>query len=615
MAESESFVVNGVKYTKRPDNKWYGSNGDVISAQTANNLRPGNGDDAPLKWTNPKEGTVYERVDGKTWRNLTTGKSVSATTIEYLGGPSAGGTTGEMRTQMRELPDGRTILVNMDTGETIREISGPTPQAAPRDTNLGNGVYENSQGEFYVLDTVYDELGGQGQRRRIITQAEKQRLVDPQADATAQGNLSARWAELQQQIAQADAELQEQIRQNRIAEAQELANYDFLVKKERFAESQDNKRLANETAAQIFNQEQMIANLQMQGLQMQVEQQNLQMQAQMEVDSFNSQMGFSVAQANQQAAAQKREELAQSARDISGFSQSPTDWGRLAAFETAGRVWGDEDQAIREEGGFITDKSLQPLAQGLDNRDRIIATPDNPFSFTPIQAPTFQPFELPQLPTPTIAPVATPEAAPAAASAAAPAAAEATPAASGWQQDASGKWVGPQTGIGGVLDVGRLAKMEHGGVAQGAYIAGDSSDGKENEEINIPLGPGQALVISSKKVGPKAFAAIKRQLSGAPRMQNGGVFDAGLFGGGMDTGRARQFQSQAAQRQRMGTPWTTGPLPGATFASSPGLPLEVQQLLASMRGLEYGENPSYFLNRAQMLRPAATQERVISRTG
>jgi hypothetical protein len=163
--------------------------------------------------------------------------------------------------------------------------------------------------------------------------------------------------------------------------------------------------------------------------------------------------------------------------------------------------------------------------------------------------------------------------------------------------------------------VGRLAKMQHGGVAQGAYIAGDSSDGKENEEINIPLGPGQALVISSKKVGPKAFAAIKRQLSGAPRMQNGGVFDAGLFGGGMDTGRARQFQSQAAQRQRMGTPWTTGPLPGATFASSPGLPLEVQQLLASMRGLEYGENPSYFLNRAQMLRPAATQERVISRTG
>jgi hypothetical protein len=276
-------------------------------------------------------------------------------------------------------------------------------------------VYENSQGEFYVFDTVDDELGGQGQRRRIITQAEKQRLVDPQADATAQGNLSARWAELQQQIAQADAELQEQIRQNRIAEAQERENYDFLVKKQRFAESQDNKRLANETSAQMFNQEQMIANLQMQGLQMQVEQQNLQMQAQMEVDSFNSQMGFSVAQANQQAAAQKREELAQSARDISGFSQSPTDWGRLAAFETAGRVWGDEDQAIREEGGFITDKSLQPLAQGLDNRDRIIATPDNPFSFTPIQAPTFQPFELPQLPTPTIAPVATPEAAPAAA--------------------------------------------------------------------------------------------------------------------------------------------------------------------------------------------------------
>ena len=37
-------------------------------------------------------------------------------------------------------------------------------------------------------------------------------------------------------------------------------------------------------------------------LAMQVEQQNFQMQAQMEVDSFNSQMGFSVAQANQQAA-------------------------------------------------------------------------------------------------------------------------------------------------------------------------------------------------------------------------------------------------------------------------------------------------------------------------
>jgi hypothetical protein len=579
MAESESFVVNGVTYTKSPDGKWYGSNGDVISEQTANNLRPEGPEDDLI-------GALIEEALGG-------------------GGPSA-------RRQPVTFDDGSLGSFDTITGQRYDLANRPiteAPRKPQKDINLGNGVYENSQGEFYVLDTVYDELGGQGQRRRIITQAEAQRLVDPQADATAQGNLSARLKELELSY----ATLEETIRGNRISEAQERANYDFLVKKERFAESQDNKRLANETAAQIFNQEQVIVGLQMQGLQFQAQQQNLQMQAQMEVDSFNSQMGFSVAQANQQAAAQKREELAQSARDISGFSQSPTDWGRLAAFETAGRVWGDEDQAIREEGGFITDKSLQPLAQGLDNRDRIIATPDNPFLFTPIQAPTSQPFELPQLPTPTIAPVATPEAAPAAASAAAPAAAPA--AAEAWQQDASGKWVGPQTGIGGVWDVGRLAKMEHGGVAQGAYIAGDSSDGKENEEINIPLGPGQALVISSKKVGPKAFAAIKRQLSGAPRMQNGGVFDAGLFGGGMDTGRARQFQSQAAQRQRMGTPWTTGPLPGATFASSPGLPLEVQQLLASMRGLEYGENPSYFLNRAQMLRPAATQERVISRTG
>jgi hypothetical protein len=361
-----------------------------------------------------------------------------------------------MRRQMCDVRRWIAWVLRHHNGATLRlgESSGGSAQAAA-DINLGNGVYENSQGEFYVFDTVDDELGGQGQRRRIITQAEKQRLVDPQADATAQGNLSARLAELEQRIAEQD----EQIRQNRIAEAQERANYDFLVKKERFAESQDNKRLANETSAQIFNQEQMIANLQMQGLQMQVEQQNFQMQAQMEVDSFNSQMGFSVAQANQQAAAQKREELAQSARDISGFSQSPTDWGRLAAFETAGRVWGDEDQAIREEGGFITDKSLQPLAQGLDNRDRIIATPDNPFLFTPIQAPTSQPFELPQLPTPTIAPVATPEAAPAAASAAAPAAApaaaEATPAASG-------------VAAGRLGQVGRPADRHRGGVGCGS---------------------------------------------------------------------------------------------------------------------------------------------------
>jgi len=70
---------------------------------------------------------------------------------------------------------------------------------------------------------------------------------------------------------------------------------------------------------------------------------------------------------------------------------------------------------------------------------------------------------------------------------------------------------------------GVLQKAEQGGLLSGPYISGDSPDGKENEEINVPLPDGQTLVISSRTMDANAFNDLKNQLGGMPQMANGGL--------------------------------------------------------------------------------------------
>lgn len=515
--------------------------------------------------------------------------------------PDTGGGGSERKTQTVKRANGSTVLIDSMTGEEIRVID-PGPAPAPV-KNHGNGVFEDESGLFI------QNVNGS---KEYITEAEAKQRIDSEAparggggsgDATAWANVGLRGQELTETIRanqareQADiAQLAEQIRSNRAAEAYSWANLDFLSQKEAFAQSQDDKRLANETRAQIFNERSTIATLQ---------QNRSTLQAQMEqrTQEFNASMQFQTQQANDQAQRAKRQDLAQNARDIAEFSDSPTDWGKLASFQLANTGWGQGDAAIQEEGGFITDRSLQPLAKGLNVRDEINAQPDNPFTFTPLTTP-----ELPQIDlsfltaglpggmqTGTAGPIVN----------------EAEQN-KGWTLDTKGtqsvdddKWIGPAIDWETVRASKNLPKMAEGGMTQGAFIAGDSPDGSENEEMIIPLAGGQTLIVPLKG---------KQKPKGMKHYATGGVFDSGIFGNDVDTTRAREFQTEASRRARMGTPWETGPLPGAAFASSPIIDPQTAALIASMRGLELGESPEFFSWRTNRLRPAGVQDGVIGRT-
>jgi len=566
-------------------------------------------------------GTTYTRQPDGQYLNGKTGKPISAMAAQSLYDLTSD--DGNSKTTFRETDvpgivfgsdgryyeDGRAITSAQYRDEVKRQQGAENPRQP--DSNLGAGVFEDERG-YYVWDDPQTDSGlgvTTSGKKRYITEAEARNITDPktsQPSATESGNLSARWAELNQRQMEADREYQLRLQENAAALAQAQVEMDFLREKETFAQSQDKTRLALETQGQIFNQQTTMVTLAQQRQEMEFSYAVQQAQLQAEADQFNASMGFNVAQANQQAAAQKRGELAQNSRDVASFSESPTDWGAAASFQLANSEWGQQDASM-QPGQFITDRSLQPLAGGLDNRDRILASPDNPYSFNPVQAPM-----LPAL--------------------------GASPDLSflnnfgTMQGGQSGGMVNEQDsnlmGRGGIADTDQrtgefipraaggdplwvgpdpfagLPKKEDGGLEIGAFIAGDSKDGKENQEVVIPDYPVQGMTTIIPK--DKITAQMRKHMT---KYATGGIFDP------LDTTKARQFQTEAASRARIGTPWETGQLPGATFASSPTVRgTAVEQLLASLRGVEYGEDPNFFMQRAQRLAPASMQERAIGRT-
>lgn len=535
----------------------------------------------------------------------------------YSEGRLSGGAASDRKTQYVTLPDGSRALIDSATGETIKEY--PATQESTQPRNLGAGVFEDDQGYYVEKDVfIQDAQGGRREKRKTyITESEARNITDPpeqrQADPTAAGNLSARWAEFQRGVFESDRAYNLKVQENAAAQAQAQVEMDFLRQKADFAQSQDEKRLVMETENQIFNQQTTIATLQAQRQQMELTRAVQQAQMQQATDQFNASMQFNVQQGNQQAQAQKRSELAQSARDIAGFSESPTDWGKLAAFELANRGGGF---ATDEQQNFTTDRSLQPLASGLENRDQIQASPDNPYTFNPVSVPM-----LPGLgASPDIADIlnnatsgspggymdtGTPSAQDLLAQGIVP---TADTASDFEDRRATGDEMRTYLGAKGAPDWA-LAKMEHGGMVEGAFIAGDSTDGKENEEVVIPDFPvqGQTFIIPKSKLTPKMKAHLAK-------FATGGVFDSGILAPQKITTQARAFQTQAAQRARAGTPWESGALPGYTFASSPGLDQSVIDLIASLRGVEYGEDPGYFMRQAAQRRPAGMAPQVVGRT-
>lgn len=466
------------------------------------------------------------------------------------------------------------------------QAAGYQPPISPyQQASLGQGAYqfESTQGRL----------------------AEQQRAANEQQAAQLKAQVEKWNAEIAQ--AQKDYALQQ-------------ANLQFLKDKEKFAQSQDNKRLANETRAQLFNQEATVAglDLQMQNMVYQRDQANAQLQS--STAQFNASMGQRTQELNQQAESQRQDRLQSLNRDAATMAADPGDRGEYAAFALANSGWGQQASA-QNDVDLRTDESLAPLQGTLEQR-QANSTPVAPYSFTPIVAPALGSIDLSRIRLPGSLQQGAGQAgvdAITAANAARGLDAMGNPTAgtaeSGYTGDQQKQWADSLI-AGGVPEWARtglgepnVPKMEDGGLSDGAFIAGEAG-----EELIIPLAEGQALVLNKEqqaKMNPDTLKRLKKMAAGGI-FSGGTVFNAGAAG--PDRSLSRNFLADAVAKARSGTPFKTGQLPTSVFASSPGFDPLVTQLLASIRAQATGLPQSSFIRQAQLLAPRGTGEGVVRRS-
>lgn len=332
-------------------------------------------------------------------------------------------------------------------------------------------------------------------------------------------------------------------------------------------------------------------------------------------DEFNATQGLATQQANNAAAAQKQRDIADVNDKIGVLGQDTGNRGRFASFVAANRGFGQDNTAVGQGTSLIDNSSAQPLENSLQNKQGILARPDNPYTFNPL---SFNPVTF--TPT-TFNPVATPNYGGGPLSTFTPAQQGApqaqTTAAGGGAAPALSGVVNPATGQGltqaqtqqdnsqtlaAAAALG-IPMLEHGGQVQGAYMSGDSSDGAENPEINIPLGNRGAMVISLKGMPPAKVKALKAKMQ---KFATGGLFDQ------LDSSPlSQQFLGDASAKFREGTPWAgqSGALPSPVYQSSPGFNPQLGSLLNSGRALEQGIPTEYSSWLANRYAPAAISDR------
>lgn len=480
--------------------------------------------------------------------------------------------------------------------------TAPGGYTAPTEDGYGGNTWGGGQGQ----PTPY--TGSSGAGGGITAYQGGQLAIDRERlDLQRQQNEAAN------QQAQATLTQRMQIEDNNLA---------FLKDKEAYARGADNQKLVLETQKQLFTQQSTMATLQMQQAQLSAAREVANLQSQQEADRFNSTQGFAVAQANQRAQAEKQQQLQGLAKDIGVLGADPGDRARLASTILANSGWGQANTATAG-ANFITPESLMPLDALLHNRQNVMAQPDNPFTFTPIQARQAAPINFSGVtmpggsngaPNPNAVTTWMPGSGPVAGAPGSLGAAPAQTAANGTQTAGGFSW--SPTGTGGIQ------AAEGGGFLGGAYISGEAGP-----EINIPLGDGQTLVLNEQQAAQHGLDLKAMMKGGQSQLATGGIFDAtptaptassggGLYGGADlgDQSLARNFLQESSTRARSGTPWQTGTLPTSVYASSPGFSPLVAQLLASINAQASGVPQDFFLEQANMYRPTAVNEHVIGRS-
>lgn len=422
----------------------------------------------------------------------------------------------------------------------------------------------------------------------------------------------------------------------------EQLNADFSQKQAALANARDDKRLAMEASQNLFNQKSAIAGIELNIAQAMQAQQQFQAQMDWSVEQlntnsinessrFNAQMGFNVDQANVAFQQRKQEQLQSLARDISEAAKAPGDYGKLAALTLANTGWGAANTAIGRGTELRTTESLSPLESQLRTRRDVMASPDRPFTFTPISptlanAPVipgidFSKVVVPQFtqPAPIPNPIPVPAGGGGGGGGGTPTAYGAYLASSGvpsWAiaitpgaTTTSGGSDGGSSSSGGTT--GGTTGMYKGGVTSGAYISGE-----RGPELNIPLGD-KTIVLNQKQM-KAAGIDLKKLMSDSNKPKqfaDGGVFDQG-WGNVTDPDRtlSMNFLNDALARARAGTPWQSGPLPTPVYASTPGFSPLVMQTLGSLTSMAQGIPTEYFQELAAKYRPSGMRESVTQRT-
>ncbi|MCR4375938.1 MAG: hypothetical protein NUW22_13930 [Acidobacteria bacterium] len=438
-------------------------------------------------------------------------------------------------------------------------------------------------------------------------------------------------------IAQQQKQLDETIRANRVAAAQQDQNLDFLYDK--FAVETDAN---NQTA--IRDTQQMIWNAQRDKADIDYKYAGLQQEA----AAFNAQQQFAVDLENQrrtEAQAERKRALAES---IGVTAQDAGSRGKLAAQLLANPGLGELDTALAGGEDFFTEESLVPLTDLLGQRADAAKAP-NFLAFNPISAPAAPNIPMPNytMPTPQVAPTRPPSVTGTPAAGESPVAAQGLAGLSREQLQAGAgnqQISGPQENAADLAtqlqQALEAAGYEDGGMAEGMYM-GD----EDGPELHIPLGPGEALVIPHDQVknflrnvaapqmqgkkgmkqpmkgmkkggrfkdGKAAPIAADMVGMGIGAMAGGGFFDEGsIFGTAQmnDQSGTLSFLAQALKRALSGTPWQQqGRAPTPIEVSAPGTDPLVQELGGSLSALGTGTPQDLFLRRARALRPVGISE-------
>lgn len=518
-------------------------------------------------------------------------------TVALLGSLGLRWVSGNGDNAVWQLPDGRRV-----TESAALDMALGSYDAAGKRLSAPTGIDTTPKPDASSAGATTKEIGG----RVVQWNPTSQRYdIDLGPSGAGGGGMTAGQAS---EAAARNAQLQETIRVNsatidRNGRLDALAGQQqaWLQQKEALARADKKEEVAATTANQIANLQ---VNRDRLGLETQVAQQNAMQaqrtlefniasanqQGQQRADEFNATQGLATQKLNTEAAAQKQRDLADQNEKIGVLAQDTGNRGRWASFVTATNGWGKDNTALGQGQSFIDDASVQPLEGSIGNRNAIQARSDTPYSFTPIAfnplamsgaqpgplsmaGPTSATAGQPVMPAPQQAAAPNPYAAiNAIAQAQAAANPNANPAGFNVAGDA-------QPGVGA---------FEHGGVAQGAFMAGDSSDGKENAEIVIPLGAGGAMIVSTRGMDP---AKVKKMRSGMQKFATGGLFDQL----GDSAKLSKGFLQDASKKFREGTPWAgmPGALPSPVYGSSPGFSPLLNGLLASGRALEQGVPVEY----------------------